>query len=453
MVANSNFFLSHIALSQRLALSFFGIGLILLTITVNPARGQVTQDEWRSPAFLDSLQHHTFVGQTNIAFIQFFGASDIDDPLDDFLAYVIDPVNWDPAAPIERRTVYRAHIGFETRQNIFNGTSSLSIGFETQMAQTRVYPHASSGRDLAISHGHQNLIDIAYAPSLSFKSQLLPWLGMIGNLRMDILTFDVQDVCPTTCSSEPQGHGTERIPSYRGGLFLGPWVNTQVFINFGKGFYRFEDREPVGSTAEQQINRTKFLEIGFLSNPGGQMEIRGSLWGTKNDSDFVYNMEDETFLKQGSSQRYGINLETRMQLLSHTTLSGGFTVSRSTFRQTQHPISLTPRLVGHADLHNDWNSNWGTTLQWQYIGTRTTGNQSLPAFQTLDVLFHYHLPMAGDTGAITASLGIINMFNHKSPYSLSNFDSGFTPDHIPAIDVQYFPDQPRTVVSGISWLF
>jgi|GEM_PF-5152237 len=453
MLANLHPFLIRLASPNILPRSFFGLCVILLTINVLPAHSQVLQDTFPPSLNLDPLQYHAFFGQTAIAFIEFSGAQDIDDPLEDFLTYVHDPVNWDPAAPIERRMVYRTHIGFETQQKILNGTSSLSIGVEARMGQARVYPHLSSEFGRAQSYGHQNLIDLAYAPTLSFKSQPLPWLKMIGNLRMDILEFDVQDVCPTTCAIEPQGQGTDRFPSFRGGLFFGPWVNTQVFINFGNGFYRFEDRESVGSTAEQQINQTKFLEFGFLTNHGGQIEIQGSLWGTKNDGDFVYNMEDETFVNQGSSQRYGMNLKTRVRLPNQTTLTGGLTIARSPFRQTLSPISLTPRLVTHAALHHNVDTNWSTTLQWQYIGKRTTGNQSLSAFQTLDILLQYHLSMIGDRGDLTASLGIINLSNHRSPYSVFHFDSAVTPDHTPAFDVQYFPGQLRTIVSGISWLF
>jgi len=270
---------------------------------------------------------------------------------------------------------------------------------------------------------------------------------------LNVQAFDIQHACPKTCSLEPKGQGTNIVPSIKGGFFFGPWLHTQIFINFGTGAYRFDDREPVGSTAEQQINQTRFLELGFLTNYGEHMELRGSLWGIKNDSDVAYNNEEETFVGLGPSQRYGVNLDTKIKLTNQMTMTGRFAASRSTFQQTPKAIPLTPQLAGGVVFHQNWNSNWSTTLQWQYRGKRQIRSQSFPSFHTLDVFIQYHLPMMGDDGNLRATLGMINAFNNRSPSSSFYFDSGARSDSAPAIDVNYFPGQPRTVVSGISWFF
>jgi hypothetical protein len=439
--------------SPRSALSFLVGSLILLTTTTLPAQGQVIQEEWQPSASLDSLQYQVQLSEPNVAFFEFSGSREIDDPLEDFFTYLMDPINWDLTEPVERRKVYRAHTGFQTRQRILSGTSILRFGFETRMEHAHVYSTPSSGVGQSAFEQYGNLVDVLYGPYLILESQPLSWIRMFGNFKLNVRAYDVQHVCPKTCSLEPKGEGTDMVPSIKGGLLLGPWLHTQVFINLGTGSYRFDDREPVGSTAEQQINRTRFLELGFLTNPGGQIELRGSFWGTKNDADFSYNREDEEFVAQGLSHRYGVNLRAKMRLSNQTALTGGLTASRSTFRQTQQPIPLTPQLAGRAALHNDWNPNWSTTLQWQYIGKRTTGNQSFPAFQTLDIFAQYQYPMTEDKGHLTASLGIVNVGNHKSSFSLFHFDSGIATDNTSAIDLNYFPDQPRTFVGGFSLIF
>lgn len=453
MATNSCVLLTNMKVPASLALSFLMGCMVFLIPTVQPAKGQSTQEEFQ-PAFVpDSRQYQTLLSQTNIAFLEFSGSRDIDDPFQDFFAYVGDPVNWDSSEGVERRTVYQTHAGFQTHKRIFNGTSSLRFGFETQMEHAHVSTLPSSGADRLTSEKPQNLVDFVHAPYLTLESQPFSWIRMLGNLRMHIIALDVQHVCPKTCSLKPEGQGINMVPSFRGELIFGPWNNTQFFFNFGKGFYRLDERNPVGSTGEQQINRTRFIELGFLTHPGDSIELRGSLWGAKNNSDFFYNLDDQNFVNQGSSHRYGGNLEGRIDLPYSTTLRGRLTVSRSTFRQTRQPIPLTPQLVGHATLHKDWNTNWATSLQWQYIGDRTTSNQTFPAFQTVDFLAQYHLPKTDDTGDLTASLGILNVGNHRSSFSLFHFDSGHTPDHNQALDINYFPSPPRTVVAGISYFF
>lgn len=453
MLANIYFFLLRITNSTILTVFFLRMFLILFTINVLPARGQVPQDAFQPSDYIDSLQYQTLLGETNVAFFEFSGSQDIDDPLEDFFAFISDSINLDLAEPIEPRKVYHTHTGFQTRQRILNRTSFLRFGLETAMEQAQVHSIPRSKVAQANSEQHHNLVDVVFAPYLLVETHPLSWIRMFGNLRLNVLSFDVQHVCPKTCSLEPKGQGNYTVPSFKGGLLFGPWFKTHFFINLGKGFYRFDEREPVGSTAEQQINRTRFVELGFLNNPGSHIEIRGSLWGTKNDSDFTYKIEDEEFVTQGSSQRYGLNLDAKIGLPNQTTFTGGLTVSRNTFRQSQQPIPLTPQVSGHAELHNAWTTNWSTTLQWQYIGKRSIDNQSFPSFQTLDILVQYQFPVTADKGHLTASLGIVNVGNHRSPFSLFHFDSGLTSDHILAIDLNYFPGQPRTIVSGISWLF
>lgn len=453
MLAKFCFFLLRITSSTRPTLSFLGMCLIIFAITVLPARGQVLQDAFQPSGYLDSLKYRASLGETNVAFFEFSGSQFIDDPLEDFFAYLIDPINWDSSAPIEHRMAYHTHAEFQTHPRILNGTSLLRFGFETRLEHAHVHSIPSSGGGQTTSEQHQNLVDVVYAPYLFLESQPLSWIRISANLQLNVLTFDVHHACPRTCSLEPKGQGNFTVPSLRGGILLEPWLKTQFFINIGNGFYRFDEREPAGSTSGQQINRTRFVEFGFSNNPGGHIEIRGSLWGTKNDSDFSYNLEDEEFVDQGTSQRYGVNLDTKVGLQNHTTFSGGLTLSRNTFRQSQQPIPHNPQVSGHAELHNVWTANWSTTLRWQYIGKRSADNQSFPSFQTLDILVQYQFPVTADKGHLTASLGIVNVGNHRRPYSLFHLGSGLTPDHSSAIDVNYFPGQPRTILGGISWLF
>ena len=272
--------------SQNSCFSFPRMCLILFSINAPLIWGQVPQNAFQSSEYFDSLQYGVPLGETNLAFFEFSGSQEIDDPLQDFSTYLTDPINWDLSESIEPRTIYRTHTGFQTRLRSLGRTSLLRFGLETVMEDTHVQSIPLSQVAQRNSEQHQNLIDATLAPYLLFESQPLSWIRMIGNLRLNVLSFDVQDTCPKTCSIAPKGQGNSTVPSFKAGVLFGPWLKTQFFINLGKGFYRFDEREPIGSTAEQQINRTRFLEFGVLTNPGDQIEIRGSLWATRSDTDF-----------------------------------------------------------------------------------------------------------------------------------------------------------------------
>jgi len=170
MLANFCYFLIRIVSPKNLALSFLGTCLVLFPMTVHSAWGQVTQEEFQPPALPDSLQYQMLVSQANITFFEFSGTENIDDPLDNFFTYVIDPINWDPTEPIERRMVYRTRLEFQTRQRIFSGTSSLSIVFETRLEHAQVYSLPSAKIGLArISHS------LSHNPAFGQSAGRKPW--------------------------------------------------------------------------------------------------------------------------------------------------------------------------------------------------------------------------------------------------------------------------------------
>lgn len=453
MFACFHCFLLHITNFTRSVLPILGIWFALFASNSPSIWGQVPQNTFQSSAYLESLQYRAPLGETNLAFFEFSGSQETDDPLQDFFTYVFDPINWDLSESAVPRTVYRTHTGVQTHQKFFNRTSMLRFGLETIIEDAPVQSIPLSKITQGSSEQQQHLLDTVFAPYLLVESQPLSWIRIVGNLRLNVLSFDLQHTCRTTCSLEPRGQGNTTVPSFKGSLRFGPWVNTQFFINLGKGFYRFDDREPLGSTAEQQINQTRFLELGFVSSSESQTQIQGSFWTVRNARDFSYKLEDEVFEEQGATQRYGFNLDGSIRLSTQTNLTGGFSISRSTFKKTQQPIPLSPQLVGRATLRTDWDQNWSTTLQWQYIGKRSTDNQAFPAFHNLDMFIHYEYPMGENYGNLQTSLGIINVGNHRNPYNLFYFDSGLPTAPTTAIDLNHFPGQPRTIISGITWSF
>ena len=238
----------------------------------------------------------------NLAFWEFSGSQERNDPLEDFSGYLNDPINWDWVEPSEPQLIYRTHTGFITKQQILKHTSLFRFGLKTMMEQAQVYSTPQSHLPQTGSEQHQNLIDAVITPYVHVESQPLSWVRIIGNFQLNLQAFDIQNACQNTCSQEPKGRGSTTIPSFKAGILFEPWIKTKIFLTLRKGFYQFDAREPIGSTAAQQINRTRFFEFRFWMNSGNSLEFGAALWGTKNGLDFVYNFEDEKFEAQGPSQ-------------------------------------------------------------------------------------------------------------------------------------------------------
>ena len=388
-------------------------------------------------------------------FAEVSGTLDEDDPISDFLSYINDPLNWDPTEPIDRQFVYQGNFGYQQTGRIFDIPGTLSLGVQTRLDQALVgYRRPSSGIESS-SPIPLNLLDGMHAPYLTLHTQPLPWLRVLGDARLDVVTFDLQKVCRTTCSKEPNGENNEVIPSLKGNVILGPWLGTELFLNLGTGFYNPNDREPAGSTMEEKVSRTTAYEGGIRTQPWDEVELNASLWSVELRSDLLYLEDGETIEDGGPSRRFGANLGAQVNLTERLTLAANLSVSRAEFRQSGQQVPLAPELTSRIGLTSEWEDGFVTTFQMNYTGQRPNeeSTTTLPPFATFDLKTRYQpndFPWP-ENFEITA--GILNLTNETGPSTQFFLDSNLGVTQSPVADLNYFPGQPRMFIGGLTWTF
>ena len=403
-----------------------------------------------------SLSYQRPLGVDRQAFVDLFGEPDVDDPLGDFHSYLMDPVNWDPSAQIEQRFVYGTNIGLQQQANLFGDNSIVRIGLRTRAEEAQV-TYVSTHERNQLSLGQATaLTDFAYAPYVTFESQPVQWMKFIGDGRANILHYDVHNVCRITCSLEPNGAGHNIVPTLKGSLIVGPWVNTDLFLNLGTGFHSFDEREPLGSTTAEQFSQATTYEVGIRTQPKEGLEFTASLWRANLDTDLVFLNGGEETISSGSSKRLGLNFGAHLNTLDWLAVSGGLTISQAKFQETDAEIPLSPNLTSYATLKGQWGNGWSSTLHMRHIGQRADSenpSSTLPAITTFDLINHYSLPISPTKGRVDAFLGMLNITNNTGQHTQFFFDSQLGTNQAPIADLHYFPGQPRMVVGGFSWRF
>ncbi len=406
----------------------------------------------QTPGFLNYLKPLNSQGRF---FAEVSGALDEDDPISDFLPYINDPVNWDPTEPIDRQFVYQANVGFQQTGRMLNIPGTVSLGFQTRFDQALVgYRRPSPGEELS-NPVPLNLLDGMYSPYLTLQAQPLPWLRVLGDVRLDVVSFDLQNVCRTTCSKEPNGKNNDVIPSLKGNVILGPWSGTELFLNLGSGFYHPDDREPPGSTMVENLSRTTIYEGGIRTQPWKGIELKASLWSAELQSDVLFLDDGETIEDGGPSRRFGAYLGTQVNLSEQFTLEGNLSVSRSEFRQTGQSVPLAPNLTSQVGFKSEWENGWATTFQMNYTGQRPDAENAttLSSFTTFDLMGRFAPSTPATLENLEVSLGILNLTNTTAPSSQFFFDSNLGANQSPIADLNYFPGQPRMFVGGLTWTF
>lgn len=434
--------------------------LLLLTVFVMSTPGQAQlydlglDQPWvvQTPG---SLTYQKSLGLEKRFFAEISGNVDEDDPLLDFSSYISDPVNWDPTTFIDRQFVYQGNVGYQQTGRMFNIPGTLSLGIQTRLDQALVGYRPPSPGERFSGPTPLNLLDGMYAPYVTLQTQPLPWIRVLGDVRLDVVSFDVQRVCRSTCSKEPNGGNNDVIPSLKGNIILGPWFGTEGFVNVGTGFYNPDDREPAGSIIEEKLSRTTAIEGGIRTQPWDGFKLSASLWSAELQSDLRFLEDGETIEDGGPSRRFGTNFGVQMNLSEKLTLFGNLSASRAEFRETGQSVSLAPNLTSQVGLTSEWESGWSTTVQANYIGPRPdeANVTTLSSLTTLDLIGRYTPSIPGAPENLEVTLGILNLTNETGPSTQFLFDSKLGADTTPVADVNYFPGQPRMFVGGISWSF
>lgn len=402
-----------------------------------------------------SLAYQKSLGLEKRFFAEISGNVDEDDPLSDFLPYINDPLNWDPTTFIDRQFVYQGNFGYQQTGRMFDIPGTVSLGLQTRLNQALVgYRPPSPGEEFS-GPIPLNLLDGMYAPYVTLKTQPLPWLRVLGDVRLDVVSFDVQRVCRSTCSKEPNGGNNDVIPSLKGNIVLGPWFGTEGFVTVGTGFYNPEDREPAGSTIEEKLSRTTAFEGGIRTQPWDGFELKASIWSAELQSDLRFLEDGETIEDGRASRRFGTNLGAQMNLSEGLTIFGNISASQAEFRQTGQDVPLAPNLTSQMGLTFEWENGWSTTFKASYIGKRPdeANVTTLPSLTTLDLTGRYKPSIPFATENLEVTLGILNLINETGPSTQFFFNSRLNADPAPVADVNYFPGQPRMFVGGISWSF
>ena len=84
--------------------------------------------------------------------------------------------------------------------------------------------------------------EASYAPFVKLELQPTPWMRLVGGLRADTSPL-MCVIVVTTCPEQPAGRqelGPSIVPKVN--LILGPWFNTEFFVNYGEGYHSNDAR-------------------------------------------------------------------------------------------------------------------------------------------------------------------------------------------------------------------
>lgn len=269
---------------------------------------------------------------------------------------------------------------------------------------------------------------------LQNQTYWLPKLRTIAGLRGDIFNFDVR------AYTVPQNSGnkTDALVSPKLSVILGPWYDTEIYLNAGEGYHSNDARGVTATVNTNRIGnnnfapqlaanglvRAKGAEIGFRTEAIKGLKSTLAIWYLHSASELVFSGDTGTTETSGASTRYGIEWANFYKPVNWLTLDADFSLTHARYDQAQlnqasDPANQAygfriPNAVGRtisAGATFNLPHNLFATLRLRHFGDVTVDtNNPVPPYSTTIVNLSTGYEIAKK---FKLQLDILNLLNAK----------------------------------------
>jgi outer membrane receptor protein involved in Fe transport len=228
-----------------------------------------------------------------------------------FTYFLDNPVDGDQFEQAERRNMYGLSASHTFFGNFSGLRSDTSVGFEGRYDDLDpVALYSTVGRDRLSTTRRDSVKEGSAGIYVSNTTHWTEWLRTVLGARFDTYHFDVDSNIEANSGSE-----NDSITSPKLSVILGPWSQTELFVNYGEGFHSNDARgttqtvtAKTGEPAEavSPLVKARGSEIGLRSElvPGLQSSI--AVWQLKLDSELVFVGDAGDTEATRGSKRYGV---------------------------------------------------------------------------------------------------------------------------------------------------
>jgi outer membrane receptor protein involved in Fe transport len=300
-----------------------------------------------------------------------------------------------------------------------------------------------------------DVFQVSYAPFVKAEAQPISWMRLAGGLRWETFTFDVKNRC-STCAQQPSGSESSGILLPKMSMVLGPWAQTEFFVNYGEGFHSNDARSAV-TPGSSPLARALTYEVGIRSRPWGseRVELIATAWRIDLQSELVFVGDEGTTEVRGPSRRQGFEVAARGQVWGPLYVNGSFTWTDAKFRNGD-AIPLAPEYTAYGAAILQWPEGLTSQLQATYLGVRPLiEDRSIksPSWIVFDWSQRYRLPIKLPHGRLEAFYFIQNLFNTEWEQAIYAFESRLRNEAAGVTDIHFVPGNPRAFMGGLAWHF
>ncbi len=260
------------------------------------------------------------------------------DLFSNFTLFLDDPVNGDQFNQFDDRWFAGASIEHTFDDfMVMDRDSTLSVGLQTHHDFINdVGLYKTSQRQWLSTVREDEVYEASFSAYSQVEVPWTDWLRTQAGLRGDLYHFDVNSKSLAANS----GSEWDGIVSPKAGIVLGPWNDTEFYLNGGFGFHSNDARgvtitqDPITGQALSDIPalvRTRGAEVGVRTQLIPTLTSSLALWYLESESELVYVGDAGNIEAGGASERYGIEWSNYWRPEDWLTIDTEFTATEGRF--------------------------------------------------------------------------------------------------------------------------
>lgn len=382
-----------------------------------------------------------------------------------FTYFLDDPVDGDEFKQVDNRTI----VGTDLSQDIQHalGPFSLLHTLGTQVRYDDIADvglfHTADRRRIGVVRKDQ-VDETSLGLYWKAETELLSWLrGNVG-LRGDLYWFDVD----AKSLPENSGDNFDTTVSPKIGVVLGPWYDTELYLNYGRSFHSNDARgttirvDPVTGDPAKRVDplvTSDGAEIGARSAwvPGLQSTL--AFWWLDLDSELLFIGDAGNTEATRPSRRYGVEFANYWSVLDWLTLDADVTWTHSEFRDSDPAgddipgaIETTVAAGGAVDFDNGL---FGS-MRVRHFGPRPliedgSVESSSTTLVNLQAGWRW---LSFPWGELTFTLDVLNLFDSNDDDITYLYSSRLPGEPAEGIeDIHFHPVEPRSLRGYLTWRY
>lgn len=366
--------------------------------------------------------------------------------------YATDAENGDQFEQFDDRTVYGGQLTWARPLDFMGLSHELDVGVELRRDDIgTVGLYKTVARRRIDTTREDGVTQSSYSAYSTLKTHWSEHVRTEVGLRADLFDFEVRSSLAAN-----SGSADDSIASPKFSLILGPWSETEFFVNVGKGFHSNDARgttirvDPTdGVTPVDRVNPlvdALGAEVGVRTAVLPDLQLTASLWTLKLDSELLFVGDAGITEASRESERRGIETGAIWNPVSWLILDADLAWSRSRFTEFDPSGDRIPgavESVASVGLAIDHPSGWFGGARLRHFGEAPLiEDDSVRSDPTTLVNLEagYHI-----TDHIQLSAALFNVFDSRDNDITYLYESQLPGEAQPVNDIHFHPVEPRTL--------